>query len=331
MGSLDDVLEQVARGELTPDEALALLDTGPQPEAVAPAGGATTGPEPAEVAPAPAAESGTDAGAVRLDKAPEPPPYDPVTAGVAGTDPPAADPGADAPPAYEPPDEPVPDAPVAGRGLRTVKVRTLANALEVYADPGVAEVLVTSGSVTLRRDGDTVIVEQDRGRVPDGGRYAFVNHLGRTLASIPGIDQRIVLRVNPAVLVDIDVSAVSVKIWGCEGGLRLRLAASSAKFDRVTGPITIDAQASSIKGSARVTGEGHIRAESSSVKLGLREGSDVRIQYRNSMGKVVLPMGRSRTAGSRARTATVGRGTGRLMIDATMSSVIVGNDQWSNR
>jgi hypothetical protein len=309
MGSLDDVLEQVARGELTPDEALALLDTGPPPAT----------PE-------------TDAPSVRLDKAPEPPPYNPATAGAGGTDPPAADQGADVPPPYEPPAEPVADEPVAGRGLRAVKVRTLANALEIYADPGVAEVLVTSGSATLRRDGDTVVVEQDRGRVPDGGRYAFVNHLGRTLASIPGIDQRIVLRVNPALLVDIDVSAVSVKIWGCEGGLRLRLAASSAKFDRIAGPLNIDAQASSIKGTARVTGESHIRGESSSVKLGLLAGTDVRIQSRNSMGKVVLPTGQARAAGSKGpRTATVGRGTGRLVIDATMSSVIVGNDQWNDR
>jgi hypothetical protein len=324
MPALDDVLQQVARGELTPDEALALLDTGPPADA-----DADTEPE---VDPGPEP--------VDLDKAPEPPAYEPPPEPVADGPVPADEPAADAPPAYEPPREPVADEPVAGlrgpnaepgRGVRTVKVRTLANALEIYADPGVAEVQVTSGSATLRREGDTVLVEQNRGRVPDGGRYAFVNHLGRTLSSIPGLDERIVLRVNPAVLVDIDVSAVSVKIWGCEGGLRLRLAASSAKFDRIAGPITIDAQASSIKGSARVTGEGHIRAESSSVKLGLREGSDVRIQYRNSMGKVVLPMGRTRTAGSRARTATVGRGTGRLMIDATMSSVIVGNDQWSNR
>jgi hypothetical protein len=327
MGSLDDVLEQVARGELTPDEALALLDTGPPP----PADAATA--EPAEAEPAEA-----HPGPVPLAKSPEPPPYDPAVAAAAGTDDALLDdallddPPTDVPPAYEPPDEPVADDPVAGRGVRTVKVRTLANALEIYADPGVAEVLVTSGSATLRRDGDTVVVEQDRGRVPDGGRYAFVNHLGRTLASIPGIDQRIVLRVNPALLVDIDVSAVSVKIWGCEGGLRLRLAASSAKFDRVAGPLNIDAQASSIKGTARVTGESHIRGESSSVKLGLLAGTDVRIQSRNSMGKVVLPTGSPRAAGGKGpRTATVGRGTGRLLIDATMSSVIVGNDQWNDR
>jgi hypothetical protein len=202
-----------------------------------------------------------------------------------------------------------------------VRVRTLAKALEIYADPAVAEVQVTRGSPSLRREGDAILVAHGPLDGP-GARFSFVN----TLRAIPGFDERTVLRVNPDLEIDVDVSATSLRLWGCEGGVRLRLAASSAKLDRVAGPVTVDCHSSSIKGAVRLTGESHIRCESSSVKLGLLDGTDVKIKATNRMGKVVLPRHRTKSPGQTHGYASVGAGTGLVIIDATMSSVILGGE-----
>jgi hypothetical protein len=308
MTEIDDVLQRVARGELTPDDALALLgpEADPEPEVE---GDAPPGPPP-----------------VQLGKAPVPPPDDPTDAGRAGDDrwPRRPEPPSwpSPPPPYQPP--PAGERPKAegpGSGVRTVRVRTLAKALEIYADPAVAEVQVTRGSPSLRREGDAIVVAHGSAEGP-GARFSFVD----TLRSIPGFDERTVLRVNPDLELDVDVSATSLRIWGCEGGLRLRLAASSAKFDRVAGPVTLDCHSSSVKGSARFTGESHIRCESSSIKLGLLDGTDVKIKATNRMGKVVLPRHRSKSAGQAHGYAVVGEGTGLVIIDATMSSVVMGGE-----
>jgi hypothetical protein len=306
MTSIDDVLEQVARGELTPDEALALLETKTAPG---------TDARPAEEASAPAEDEADEADEaadevddddepVRLGKSPDPPPYEPPD--------PGGQPAADAPRGRS-----------TGRGVRAVRVRTLCRSLEIYGDPAVAEVQVTRGSPVLRRDGDVMYIEHARSRTA-GARFAFVSH-ARTVAAVAGFEERIVLRVNPDLLVDIDVSATSLRVWGCEGGLRLRLGASSAKLDRIVGPLVVDAHSSSIKGTARLIGENHLRCESSSVKLGLLDGTDVKVKASNRMGKVVLPRRRGRPGDSHG-FATIGAGHGLLVIDATMSSVTLGRD-----
>jgi hypothetical protein len=220
--------------------------------------------------------------------------------------------------------------------LRVIRIRTPASSVQVYADPSVAEVLVTSGSPLVRRHGDAMVIEHAVGQFTGpGARFGFVGHLPRKIASaIPGFDECIVVRMNPALLLDVEVSAVSLHVWGCEGGVRLRLAASSAKIDRISGPLTIDALSSSVKGSACITGDSRIHCESSSVKLGLLPGSDIRIEARNRMGKVVLPRrgrpgqgphpgGEHRTHNNNRPRAVIGRGNGRLAIDATMSSVMI--------
>jgi hypothetical protein len=308
MRSIDDVLRQVANGELSPTEALAALEAADDAGA-APPGGHDTPPP------------GHDT--VDLGKAPPPPPDEADRPGPAG--------GHEGPPGHGA-DEHL--GPGRATPLRVVRVRTPASHVEVYADPAVAEVLIADGSPLLRREGDAMVIEHAVGQFHGpGARFGFVGHLPRKLAStipLPGLDGRIVVRMNPALLLDVEVTAVSLHVWGCEGGLRLRLAASSAKLDRVSGPLTIDALSSSVKGSVCVTGEGRIHCESSSVKLGLLPGSDVRIKARNRLGKVVLPRGRGRGGhGHNTNTnahAVVGQGNGLLVIEGTMSSVMIGDD-----
>ena len=137
---LDDVLQRVAAGELSPDEALALLD----PPAVAPTPEPGGGP--------------TSAATARFYG------FDPSAAdGVPAVDDAFADLNQELQDdlqddlrgdlAWPPPDAAtgLPAAPVAP-GAPIVQLRTSYRRIHVVADPAVAELFVT-GAHTLRRDG----------------------------------------------------------------------------------------------------------------------------------------------------------------------------------
>jgi hypothetical protein len=354
MESIDEVLHRVARGELSPAEALAALeeagiggdervdtdarwadedddDDGPVPwlpgagpvdeddVADLPDEGdvADVLEDEADVGDVPDGEAEAEAGArpVDLGKAGEPPAY---------TSPPEGAPPAD--------DRPRPNrsrrrGPTGtGPGLRVVRLRSLAHAVDVHGDPSVAEIQVVRGRPVIHRSGDAMIVDHPGSTAATGGPGARFTFVGQLPGKISGIDERIVLRVNPELLLDVEGSAVSLRVWGCEGGLRLRISASSVKVERVAGALDVEAFSSALKGSVRLHGRSRIRCESSSVKLGLLPGTDVRISAHNRMGKIAMPGWRSRggtPTGERTR-AVIGAGTGRLSIDATMSSVMLG-------
>ncbi len=266
----EEILRRVAAGELTPDEALPLLDAvkdaGEEPE------------------PAPAAS-----------------------------------------PAWG-----TPDAAVA-EGTTAVRVNASYRAVDIVADATVTQIAV-SGQHTVRREGTVLVVEsQDTPFSQDGEKGASF-----TFADLPrGLawakswkDQRLVVRVNPELPVELDAAGASVKVSGLEAGAKLRLIASALKLERMRGPLDIDALTSSVKGLASPTGVSRISCESSSVKLLLGDGSDVRIRARNRMGKVVLPTAVSKggLVDPDVAEATIGAGRGELTVDAVMSSVILTTD-----
>jgi hypothetical protein len=296
---LDDILRRVASGELTPEAALPLIDA------------ATSASAPP---PTPPGEGSPHWGTPEAGSAGE----------AHGSDTPK---GSD----RERP--------------RSVRIAVSYRSADVIADPSVDQVVVV-GDHTVRRDGDVLVVESlalpgfgefgsareeqaERGeRGERGGPFSFAS-LPRSLAWARAMkDQHLVIRVNPALPIEVDAAATGLRIRGCEGGARIRLVASSLKADRLRGPLDLDALSSSVKGTIVITGESRIACESASVKLALLPGSDVRMSATNRLGKVVLPESRSKTGLSDAQTieSVVGDGSGRLAVDAVMSSVMLTYD-----
>ena len=306
---LDAILRRVASGELTPEAALPLIDAATTANAATTAHTATP-----------------DVGASPAAPGPEPTPH-------WGT--PTAEPGPQAGAAETPP--PGVDGPVT-----RIRIAVSYRSVDVIADPGVDQVVVVGGH-TVRREGDALVVEslalpgfgglgsihdrRDDGgeRRERGGPFSFAS-LPRSLAWARAMkDQHLVIRVNPRLPIEVDAAATGVRINGCEGGSRIRLVASSLKVDRLRGALDLDALSSSVKGSLTLTGESRIACESASVKLALLPGSDVRVSATNRLGKVVLPTAASKAGPADLQTleGTVGDGTGRLTVDAVMSSVVL--------
>lgn len=305
--TVEEILRKVSAGELTPEQALPLLDA-------------------AEASPTSADAPSTS----------EPPASEPLTAEPLTSEPPTGGPADEDAPSTRP----AWGTPSTGAGSSTVtqtvtavRVHASYRSVDVVADPSVAQVVV-SGNHTVRHDGSTLVVEsQDSPFGPSGEGsertgFSFAD-LPRSLAWAKAwTEQRLVVRVNPELPVELDAAGASVKVSGLEHGAKLRVIATALKLERVRGPLDIDALSSSVKGFAAPTGTSRIASESSSVKLLLGRGTDVRIKARNRMGKVVLPTAVSKggLVDPDVAEATVGAGHGELTVDAVMSSVVLSLD-----
>jgi hypothetical protein len=315
--SLDDLLKRVAEGRLSPEDALRLIDGEP----------VTTGAPAAE--PAPAA-------------APSAPIYGSPGGGEpAGTGDALHEPGSNGPadPAADRDTRDTRnnrnnrnDRPAPGR-VRVVRLLAAYRQVTVVADPMVTQVHVT-GNHTVRQEGEVLIVEGSwnpfgtQGDGDEGGlRFAF-SALPRSLNWGPsGPGSNLTVRINPDVRLEVDATGASLRISGPEAGARLRLLASSLKVDRLRGPLDLDARTSSVKGSLGPSGQSRIGAEQSSVKVTLLRGTSVRLTATNRMGKVILP-GRVSKDGGFGETIhdVVGGGEGALVVDASMSSIMIGSE-----
>jgi hypothetical protein len=301
---MEDILRRVAAGELTPQEALPLLDAANR---AAQEGGDARG-----------TGTGAATGAGRADSSGE----------------------SHEAPAWGTPAGPTTPAggsePVSGSDRpKTVRVAVSYRALRIIADPGVTGAFV-SGEHTVRRDGDALVVEAsglpllagDEEEPGSGGRFSFSN-LPRTIAKARALqNESLTVRFNPYLPLELDVAGASVRITGGEAGARLRLLASALKVDTLRGPLDLDAVSSSVKGTLGPSGSSRISAESSSVKVSLLAGTGVRIHARNRMGKVVLPNGVTKgdMVDPGIRESVVGDGRSELTVEAVMSSVVIGAD-----
>jgi hypothetical protein len=267
---MDDILQRVAAGELSPEEALRRLDAGRPGET----------PLWTEDPPGP-----------RTEDRPRPPGDDGVTA---------------------------------------VRISASYRNLQVVADPSVATAFA-EGEHTVGRDGGVLVVDGRGGGLfggaPDqhGWQFALTGagpggRMGRRWW-----DHNLTVRVNPRLPLQLDAVGSKLRLRGGEAGGEFRLAACSVGLDSLRGPIRVEANSCSVKGSLAPAGGSRFLAEQSSVKVALLPGTDVRIQVHNRMSKVVLPerVGRSRQLKEEFGECVVGEGTGRLDLDAVMSSVVL--------
>lgn len=204
---------------------------------------------------------------------------------------------------------------VAEPSIRKVRIIRRLGVLEVFGDPTVREA-VAEGSHQARIDGDVMVFEGESTAERDGG---FFFGIGRNIAN-----ERLTVRVNPSLGLELQLQAGSCRIRGVEGPIRGEIQAGSATIDGFKSELNLSVQAGSLKASGCLdAGESRISCDAGSVNLNLEQGSSVQIKARATMGKVELPgnIGVGGTKGS--NTLTVGGGAGSLVIDANMGSVKV--------
>jgi hypothetical protein len=229
--------------------------------------------------------------------------------------------------------------PVTGT-ITAVRVLGSYRAVQVVADPTVAQLYVT-GSHRISQEGSTLIVSgtgpldepsAEHANRPGNlfGGFSF-SDLPKTISwARSWKEHQLLIRVNPELLVELETTGAEVKLTGLAGGVRARVVASSLKGEKLRGRLDLEAVSSSVKLSAVPTGESRLYAESSSARFTLLEGSDLRIEGTNRMGRLQLPDRPASTLPLDGQTteSVIGSGRDRLAIEAIMSSVTVNTQVW---
>jgi hypothetical protein len=204
-------------------------------------------------------------------------------------------------------------------GIQRVRIVKRFGAAEVIGDANVRDA-VAEGHHRARIEGDLMIIEGET--LSEPGSF-----FTRTWFGFPEYSSgdRLVVRVNPSLAVDLQVQAGSLRVNGVEGPIRADVQACSATIDGFTKPIDLTVRAGSVRATGRLdAGKSRIACDAGSVNLYLERGSSVRMNAHANMGKVELPG----AEGSRgAHEVTVGDGAASLLIETNMGSVKVAADQ----
>jgi hypothetical protein len=288
---MESVLKRVASGELTPEEALELLDqqSGKADEPIQPS--QNNAAEPAPVTGATSSEPifGT--------------PGTPMTPRTA---------------------IPLP------AGLQRLKVNSSYRSLEIVGDPEVAQALVTGEHSVQLQDGVMVVTTPGPWDSDNEAPLFSFSALPRTLNWIRSWrDRRVRIRVNPAIPLELDLTGVELNLSGMTGVLTARINASAAKLDHIKGAIDLQTFSASLKGSVVILGNSQLVSESSSVRLTLAAGSDVRVEATSRMGRLNLPDDAGVPRDGETSRFSVGSGENLLTVDSVMSSVSIDTPSWA--
>ena len=231
------------------------------------------------------------------------------------------------PPTPEPPAEPVQTKPVNTSGVERISVRAVGRRVRILGETSVAT-LSADGPHVLRRNGAVLEVSSDGelGASLDG--FSILRGAPRSLDDIRslGLGKELLLKVNPGIVVDVEVTAGSLNTERVPHLGKVRVTAGGAKLLDV-GEINdalIQAGQATISG-AITSGRNRIRAESGSLSITLADHSNVTIKGDAQLGKVSWTGGHN-GAGDEV---VMGNGSAKLDIEVVMghAQVRVGSDR----
>ncbi len=214
----------------------------------------------------------------------------------------------------------------SGNSVERISVRAIGRRVRIIGEPSVATVSA-DGPHVLRRNGSVLEISSDGelGASIDG--YQILRGAPRSLEDFRalGLGKELLLKVNPAILVDVEVTAGSLHTERMPRLGSVRITAGGAKLLDVTqiADALVQAGQATIKGTI-TQGRSRVRAESGTVSIQLSDDSDVTVTSEAQLGKVTWG-GRHTGSGDEV---VMGEGRGKLAVEVLMGhvSVKVGSD-----
>lgn len=235
----------------------------------------------------------------------------------------------DPPKAEQPRPEPTTDADgipqsdrstASTRGVERVSVRAVGRRVRIASEPRVTTASV-DGAHVLRRNGSVLEISSD------GELGASID--GFTLLRPPrslddvrnlGLGKELFIRVNPNVLVDVELTAGSLTTEDVRFLGKVRVTAGGAKLNGVEEAHDVLVQAGQATVTGRIaTGRSRVRCESGSLVVNLEDGSNVTVRAESQLGKVAWAGGHS-GAGDEV---VMGNGAARLDVGVVMGHATV--------
>ena len=227
-------------------------------------------------------------------------------------------------------DEPVRVKPINTGGVERISVRAIGRRVRIIGETSVAT-LSADGPHVLRRNGSVLEVSSDGelGASLDG--FSILRGATRSLDDFRslGLGKELFLRVNPNVIVDVEVTAGSLNTEQVPRLGKVRVTAGAAKLLDVTEINDALVQAGQATIKATITsGRSRIRAESGSLSITLADDSDVTVTGESQLGKISWTGGHN-GAGDEV---VMGNGSAKLEIEVVMAHALVrvGSEQTSD-
>jgi hypothetical protein len=201
----------------------------------------------------------------------------------------------------------------AAASARRVSVRVTGKRVRIVVDPTVTACHVT-GDHVLRRNGDLIEVSAEGDFRPHLGGIKLPSPLQLDVLRRPRGNE-LLIRMNPALALDVEVTAGNLQVSNVPRLGRVRLTAGAATlsgFEEVEDALL---QAAVVQMAGRITtGRSRIRVESGQLSLALDDESNVTVVAASSIGRVTWS-GRHSGAGDQV---VMGNGAARLDITVVM-------------
>ncbi|MBK7819694.1 MAG: hypothetical protein IPJ61_01110 [Tessaracoccus sp.] len=226
--------------------------------------------------------------------------------------------------AEEPEAEPAPKAAQAkagqpSGGLARVAVTAVGRRVRIEGDPTVTTLSV-DGPHALRRVGTVMEVSSTEEIGPNFQGFSLIRP-PRSLDDLRdiGLGKELVIRVNPKLIIDAEVTTGSLRTTKVPHLGRIRVTAGGATLDDVEEVEDLLSQAGGVgvEGPLR-SGRSRLRVESGSLAVTLTAGASVAIRGEAKFGKINWPDG-----GDKVDEYVVGNGTARLDIAVVMGMATV--------
>lgn len=215
--------------------------------------------------------------------------------------------------------------PVNTGGVDRISVRAVGRRVRIIGEASVAT-LSADGPHVLRRNGSVLEVSSD-GEMGSSLDGFSILRAPRSLDDIRaiGLGKELLLKVNPRIVVDVEVTAGSLHTERVPHLGKVRVTAGGAKLLDVEeiNDALVQAGQATIKGAIK-NGRSRVRAESGSLVLHLADDSNVTIKSDAQLGKVSW----SGSHSGNFDEVVMGNGSAKLDVEVVMghAQVKVGSD-----
>lgn len=177
-------------------------------------------------------------------------------------------------------------------GLERVSITAVGRRVRVEADSSVAT-LTVEGNHVLRRTGTTMEVSSTGDFGPSFQGFSLVRP-PRNLDDLRdiGLGKELVVKVNPKLVVDVELTTGGLKTEGVRRLGRVRVTAGGSTLLGVTEIEDLLSQAGGVSVEGPVSsGRSKLRVESGSLSVHLTEGANVTIRGEARLGRISWPGG----------------------------------------
>lgn len=207
-------------------------------------------------------------------------------------------------------------------GLERVAITAVGRRVRVEGDSSIST-LTVEGNHVLRRSGNTMEVSSTGDFGPSFQGFSLIRP-PRSLDDLRdiGLGKELVVRVNPQLVVDVELTTGGLKTSGVPRLGRIRVTAGGSSLTGVTEVADLLSQAGGVSVEGPInTGRSKLRVESGSLAVHLTQGSNVTIRGEARMGRISWP-GDSENVDE----YTVGNGSARLDISVVMGMASIKED-----